>query len=152
MSNHKNKLIKDKEITQIEDRISNCPSLLEGNRQFLREDYVSLLKKQGNRDPASYSHIQDLILFLFSDSLLICILKTEHPPFERVLKKKIIFSTCIALSKIKVDVITNSASIQNGIQLSTKKAQWIFKFTAFQDRVAFVHTIEAAIRSLVRAD
>ena len=151
VNSHKNKLIKDKEITQIEHRITNCPSLLEGNRQFLREDYVSLLKKQGH-DPVYYSHIQDLILFLFSDSLLICILKTEHPPFERVLKKKIIFSTCLALSKIKVDVITNSLFIQNAIQLSTMKTQWIFKFSSFQERVSFVHTIEAAIRTLVRED
>ena len=147
---YKTKLIRDKQICDIEKRILNCPKLLEGNRYFLREDYVSLMKIR--EDGESYSHIQDLILFLFSDTLLVCILKTKHEPFEHVLNRKIIFSTCLALSKVKIDVIKDSEFIQHAVQISSKKGSWVFKLPSYKDRISFVHTTEEAIRGLVALD
>ena len=147
---YKTKLIRDKQICDIEKRIINCPQLLEGNRHFLREDYASLLKIRS--DGETYSHIQDLIIFLFSDSLLICILKTKHEPFEHILNRKIIFSTCIALSRVKVRVIRDTKFVQHAIELSTKKSSWIFKLPSYKERIAFVHTIETALRALVAND
>eukprot|EP00118_Oscarella_pearsei_P010908 m.69595 g.69595 ORF g.69595 m.69595 type:complete len:1002 (+) comp35619_c0_seq14:25-3030(+) len=142
---------KDRRMAELEQRIVDCPGLIEGNRRFIAETVVIQMKsiKENNDERLKikgYQPFQDLGLFLFSDALLITVLKTKHFPLERAFSQTHYYLASVSLGNLHFSGLPDSKYMENACMLKTPKHRWIFQCRSAEEKMSWLSILESSIR------
>ncbi|XP_065830944.1 epithelial cell-transforming sequence 2 oncogene-like isoform X2 [Oscarella lobularis] len=145
---------KDRRMAELEKRIVDCPGLIEGNRRLIAETEVTQMKSVGetngsNSSNGGYQPIQDLGLFLFSDALLVTVLKTKHFPLERSFSQTHHYLASVALSNLQFSSLPDSKYMQNACLLKTPKHRWIFQLQSAEEKISWLSLLESTVHASI---
>ncbi|CAB4003996.1 epithelial cell-transforming sequence 2 oncogene-like isoform X1 [Paramuricea clavata] len=123
------RLRREKCLKEIQQRIDNCPALVERGRYFIKQEDVIHLKQTDDNEVKAefrvFQNIGNLGLFLLNDCLILATKNVTAVPFQRILEITYKYHQSLPLSTLKLEDVSDTKYTQNAFIIVTNKRRWI---------------------------